>query len=681
MKDGRATMDFFAAQARARLRTRLLLVPYVLALAAVAVAMAIAAGLLYTPLAMYGVLPVHGDVVVDGRRFLSSFVEVLVHGVPRGVYLWTAAATAVVMVGASLARWWRLRDGGEAVAELMRADPVERHNATLAQTRLINVVEEMAIASGIAVPRVYVLAGERGINAMVAGYSSDEAVVIVTEGAFAALSRDELQAVMGHEFSHILNGDMRFNVQLMAMLYGVQFIGTTGTNMVHEAIAGSIGVERAAKRLDVLNLVPGAVFAFIGYWGLLCGRFIKAAISRQREHLADASAVRFTRHAESVAGALDTIVATKRGSYVWNPCAEEVSHMFYAQAVNVWLGAWFATHPHIEARIRAVDPTFQRIDYRRRRGTDTSPSDRPVAVISGGEVVRIHDPLQAYAQTNAVAPGRAFAETLVASVGRPAPEHLGIAQALLARVPATLREQLATPDGAAGVLFALALEDDLAVRAKELAVLGERRGEAAVAGARDAYSPVSALGRPYQLVLAELALPVLKAQEQRQRNAFLADHQAVVEADQRVTLREFVLHALLRQHLREDAGRAIRSAFKSVEEVKADACAVLSVVAHTAGGEQAGAAFEAGKRWLGVEVGAILPVAELSTQRIGQALERLRLLQALEKPRILKACTDAAAADDNLRLAEIEFVRLVAATLGCPMPPVLAAIDPGKLAA
>jgi hypothetical protein len=154
-----------------------------------------------------------------------------------------------------------------------------------------------------------------------------------------------------------------------------------------------------------------------------------------------------------------------------------------------------------------------------------------------------------------------------------------------------------------------------------------------------------------------------------------------MEVDQRVTLREFVLHAFLRQHLREDAGRPVRSVFKEVGEVKADAHVVLSMIAHAGGSEKAAAAFDAGKRWLGVELEAPIPVAELSTRRVGDALERLRQLQALEKPRILKACSDTVGADETLKLAEVELLRLVAAALDCPLPPLLATLDPTKLAA
>ena len=680
---GRATMDFFAAQARAQLRTRLLLLPCALSVLGLAAAMAFAASLIYTPIAMYGVLPLRAGVELDLSRMAATFFNVLLRGVPLPVYAWTAGATLLVVLLASLWRWFELRAGGEAVAELMNALPVERHGATLAQTQLINVVEEMSIAAGIAVPRVYVLPGERAINALAAGYSADEATVVLTEGAFASLSRDELQAVIGHEFSHILNGDMRFNVHLMALLHGIQFIGATGNRMVQDGIAGSLGVARGAKRLDVGRLLVGSVLAFVGYWGLMCARLIKAAISRQREHLADASAVRFTRHGESVAGALDTIVATRRGSYVWNPHAEDVSHMFYAQAVNVWLGPLFATHPYIEDRIRAADPGFDRLAYRRRRGTDTSPSERPVAVIDGGgNVVKVHDPLKAYAGTNTVAHGASFAATLVASVGRPSAEHLDAARRLLARLPQELRARMDTADGAAQVLCALALEGDMLARVAAFSALAGRRGEAWVASTREAYALVAPLGRPYTLLLAELALPPLKAQKkQAARDAFLADHLAVIEAGGRVTLREFVLHAYLCQHLREDAGRPVRSAFRAVGEVREDARAVLSMMAHAAGGERAAAAYDAGKPWLGVEAGDMLPLAGLTTRRIGEALERLRLLQALEKPRILKACTDAAVADGKLRIGEAEQLRLVAATLGCPLPPVLSALDPATLSA
>ena len=674
-------MDFFEAQARAKARTTWLLVLYLASLGAVSLAMALAAGLVYTPMAMFGLLPVGGGVELDFSRMIGTFFKVLTKGVPRELYVLTMAGTLFVMVIASLHRWFQLREGGFAVAELMRAEQVTRSNATVAQTRLLNVVEEMSIAAGISVPAVFVLPGEKGINAMAAGYGPNEAVVILTDGAFASLSRDELQAVMGHEYSHILNGDMRLNVQLMALLHGVDFIGTTGAQMVRESVSGSINVAREKQTLAIGPLFVGAILAVVGSAGLFCARAIKAAISRQREHLADASAVRFTRHGEAAAGALDTILATKRGSIVWNPHAEDVSHMFYAQAINVWMGPLFATHPYIEDRIRSVDPGFRRTEYRRKRGTDTSPADRAVAVISGGEVVQVHDPLGAGARSAPLV-AAAGAAALIAAVGRPAPEHLDAARRLLGAVPQELCARLGDAEGAAQVLCALVLDADMVARERGLSVIAERRGKEWATAVRSAWSGASKLGRGYMLPLAELALPALKAQKKQElRDAFLADHLAVMEVDKRVTLREFVLHAFLRQHLREDAGRPVRSVYKSVEEVKADAHVVLSMIAHAGGGENATVAFDAGKRWLGVELEAPIPVGELSTRRVGDALEKLRQLQALEKPRILKACSDAVDADKTLKLAEVELLRLVAATLDCPLPPMLATLDPTKLAA
>jgi len=339
----------------------------------------------------------------------------------------------------------------------------------------------------------------------------------------------------------------------------------------------------------------------------------------------------------------------------------------------------FPTHPPIQERIRRTHPQFQRLDYRKRRGSAVSPSDRAVAVLDGGgNIVKVHDPLDALRSGGA---GAALTAAVVAdAVGRPAAAHVDYARKLLASIPPLLRTRMATPEGAAQLLFALACEPDEAVRKEELAALAARRGEEFAAGAAEAYRLAAPLGRAAGLDLAELALPVLRAQKQPLRDAFLADHQAVIEADKRVTLREFVLHTFLRQHLREDAGRPVRSVYKSVGEVKADAHAVLSMVAH-AGGADSAAAFDAGKRWLGVELDAPLPVAGLSTRQVGESLERLRQLQALEKPRLIKACTDTVNADGTLRIPEVELLRLVAASLDCPLPPLLASLDRATLQA
>jgi Zn-dependent protease with chaperone function len=671
--------DFFELQEMARRTTRRLILLYVLAVIAVAFALSAIAGALYAVLLLFSGGPLAGGVTIDYGSLVASYFNVWLFGVPRTFYVWAAGATLVTMIAATLWRTWQLRGGGEAVAELLGARRLERARATAAQTRLINVVEEMAIASGVAVPPVYVLEDERAINALAAGYAPNEAVVIATQGALEKLTRDELQGIVAHEFSHILNGDMRLNVRLLGLLYGIVFIGQTGQVLLRMATAGAIGVEREKQVIGVPQLVAGGLLASVGYVGLMAARLIKAAIAHQREFLADAASVQFTRNPDGIAGALDSTRSLRLGTWVANPHAEETSHMFFAQAVSVWLGQAFATHPPIDARIRRVHPRFNQVEYRRTR--DGLYEQREIAVLDGlGNVVKVIG--ADGAERKGAARGGLAAAVAVAAVsdqiGRPTREHLDVAARMLGALPAVTRRRMETAAGAAQVMFALALERDDTARAKEFAVLEARRGTADCSAVVDAFGEIGRITRPFVLPLIELALPVLKAQPQAARDAFVADLTAVVEADRRVTHGEFVLLTFLRQHLREGAGKPISTKYRDLREVIEDARLVVSLVAHAARGESA-EAFAQGAKWLELAPDALVPVAEISIGGVGTALERLRVLAPLVKPRVLRACVDAAA-DGGFTLAQAEMLRAVAATLDCPVPPVLAALDPATLA-
>jgi Zn-dependent protease with chaperone function len=556
----------------------------------------------------------------------ASYAGVAALILPRPLVPLVALAVVATILVVSALRAWQLREGGPAIAEVLGARYVEPGQCTPTERRLINVVEEMAIASGIAVPPVYVLAYDDAVNALVAGHSPNEAAIIVTKGALAKLSRDELQAVMGHEFSHILNGDMALNIRLTCVLAGLSWLGDRGEEMVWEATKRTRSADEDGSPAALTAMV-GAAIAFVGFPGVFAADAIRAAISRQRELLADQASVQFTRNPDGIAGALDSILATNSGTVVRASHAAELAHLFFAPAVAHW---WtFPTHPPIERRIRLAHPRFDRAGYRERR----HGKRREVAVIDGaGNVVKNVDTGPAG----------------VAAV--PTPQHVDYAVQLLAALPGALRDALHSPDGARDALLALV---------------------------RDGALP--GVPRHHLLTLAELAVPALRGQPQKARDAFIAELAAAVQADRKVTLGEFVLFTFIKQRLREGAGQPIRTQFAKLEEVAADAHAVLSLVA-LASGDAAGA-YARGNAIAGLAEAAPLGRDQLDTPRISEALERLRHLAPLRKPALLKACFEAAAADGELRLAEAELVRMVAATLDCPVPPLLAARDPGALAA
>jgi len=648
-------MDFFARQDAARRTSRWLVLWFLVAAATVALAMALAAVIVVTLAAMVlGTVPGAGDAYV-WHGVPGYFADVFVQVAPP-VGTIAGAAVATTILGVSGLRLWQMREGGTTVAWLLGAHYLDRSRVMPAEAKLLNVVEEMAIASGIAVPPVYLLPDD-AINALVAGYSPNESVVVVTRGAVHKLSRDELQGVMGHEFSHILNGDMALNMRLVSLLAGIACFGEWGEALTLAGARVASAKTAEERGGEVLLALFGAAVALVGFPGLFAAEALKAAIARQRELLADAASVQFTRNPEGIAGALDSIRYLGAGTTLRSAYAVELSHMFFAPAVVRWW-AW-PSHPPIEERIRRVHPRFNREDYRRTRHAATYRDGR-VAVLDGaGNVVKVLGGIGAAA----------------ALVEPPRTEHVDHARRLLERLPDTVRTRLATPEGAAQVMFALLLEREGPVRERQLELLG-----AAAEPVAAARFELQGVGRRQFLLLVELGLPALKAWPQKRRDAFLAMVRALVEADQKLTLGEFVHATLLRQHLREGAGKPIPTKFRTVEEVAQDAQTVISLIAHASKGDTQ-ASHAKGRAVLGIALPAPLPVSELTAERLQGSLERLRHLQPFQKPRVLKACVETAAADGPFRLAEMELVRAIAATLDCPIPPVIRALDPATLTA
>jgi len=465
-------------------------------------------------------------------------------------------------------------------------------------------------------------------------------------------------------------------VRLLGVLFGIVCIGQFGQFLIRSTAYRTVRVSRENRGPEVALVFLGIALAMIGFLGLEFARLIKAAISRQREYLADASSVQFTRNPDGIAGALDTIAASPRSTLVGNAHAEELSHMFFAQGVANWMGSLFDTHPPIEERIRRVRPGFQRSRYRAARAALLGTGDKPVAVLDGaGNVVKTvggaDRGVDAARVTAAVA-------AVAASVGNPTAAHVDFAQRLLAEIPPALRAWLADPERAQQVVFALAIAGDEPSRVAKLAELRARRGEDASRAVGEAYAETSRLDRGYALPLLSLALPALKGLSQPRRDALVADVAKVVEADSKVTLAEFVLATLLRQQLREGAGNPIPTRYRALGEVDGELRTVLSLVAHAALADTA-LAYAKGAEYLSLNVREPVPPEDLSTARVGEALERLRVLAPLAKPRVIKACLEVASADGIITLAQAELTRMVAATLDCPLPPVLATLDPATL--
>src|SRR5262252_1628740 len=369
-----------------------------------------------------------------------------------------AAGVGILVGGASAFKVAQLASGGQAVALMMGGVEVPGTTTDARQKRLLHVVEEMAIAAGVPVPPVYIL-DEPGINAFAAGYAPGDAVVAVSQGCLEYLTRDELQGVVAHEFSHILNGDMRLNIRLIGLVFGIIVLAVTGRMLM---LTG--GRRSSSQRNDSqagLMLVGMGVFA-LGLVGAFFGRLIMAAVSRQREYLADASAVQFTRNPDGIAGALKKIGGLQEGSRINDPGAAEVAHMFFANALGGGLGGLLATHPPLRERIRRLDPQFD----------GTFPVVRPVGVEAreaegprpGRAPRRPSLPTIPGLPQLPVAALGLTAEAAASRVGDVSPREIRYAEGLQEDIPASLRAAAQEPFGARAVIYALLLDPQPDVR-------------------------------------------------------------------------------------------------------------------------------------------------------------------------------------------------------------------------
>ena len=554
-----------------------------------------------------------------------------------------------VVGGGSLFKIAQLRGGGKAVAEGLGGRLVHSDTRDLTERKLRNVVEEMAIASGTATPPVYMLDDELGINAFAAGFSPSDAVVGVTRGCAEQLSRDELQGVIAHEFSHMLNGDMRLNIRLIGVVHGILIIGIIGYILLRSA-----GLSRGRGGRDnsgAALLAAGFGLMIIGFLGTFFGNLIKASVSRQREFLADASAVQFTRNPEGISGALKKIGGFETGSRIEHPNAPEASHMFFGQGIASGINAMFSTHPPLAERIRRLDPSF-----------DGDVAGAPVA-----------GPPSAEAAVSGFA--GAPAATAVDQIGQTTPAHLRHAAQLIASLPTEVVESAHEAYGARAVIYALLIDRDADARRIQLDRLASHADPAVYAETGKLLPLVERVGTGARLPLVDLAIPALRELSPAQYAAFKANVEELIEADRKIDVFEWTLQRILLHHLAPEfeKARPARVKYRSLERVAPHCQVVLSTLAHAGSRSEAAAshAFGLGVSELSVPGLDLLPVDRCGLAQLDAAFSVLEELAPQPKGQLLHACAVTVAADREVNVVEAELLRATADSLGCPMPPLL----------
>jgi Zn-dependent protease with chaperone function len=655
-------MDFFAAEQRAKKRTTRLLVLFGFAVAGTVIAGYVAT-IMALRLSAGSVRSRYGQ-----RSYQSQDAYAQTPFWRPGVFAAVSVGTLAVIGIASLYKWSEFSAGGSAVAESVGGRRVDPHTTDLKERQLLNVVEEMAIASGLPVPAVYILDEEPAINSFAAGLTSSDTVVTVTRGTLQKLTRDELQGVVAHEFSHILNGDMRMNVRVTAIIFGILVIGLAGRATLWGMRSGS---TRAKGNGAAMVLAIGLALLIIGYVGYFFGRLIQASLSRQREFLADASAVQFTRNPDGVTGALKKIGGYAIGSSLETHRAAEIGHFFFAQSFVSNFGGFWATHPPLGERITAIDPKFD--------GKFTEPPE--VVDVAKEPWSKVERMAPAATPSPAAAPfpaaGAAFAAALTAAAGTLTPEGAAGAQALLAEIPASLRTAARSPHDAPVVLFGLLLDDDEAVRQKQMAMVAASAGSEALHTLQQLEPAFRQLKPAHKLPVLQLALPALKALPPTALGSFAGTLDDLVQADGRVSTFEFALQRLVLRALaiNRDPSEPVTQIY-SFQAVTNEISVVLSALAHASSDDAAEAAraFAEGASQLKLVEGkiAFLPESASGLEQLDAALDRLAGASGPIKQRLLMAAAHVVSADGVLLTAEAELLRAVAASLDVPMPPMSA---------
>jgi Zn-dependent protease with chaperone function len=636
-------MNFFARQDEARRASRRLVVLFGLAVLAVVAAVD------------FVVFMLMRQAEVRSLGYVPPLTDWLAAH-PRLVVGTSLVVLAIISI-ASFYKTMVLGGGGGVVAQSLGGVRISADTTDPLQRRLLNVVEEMAIASGVPMPEVYLLEQESGINAFAAGHNTSNAAIGVTRGALTTLNRSELQGVIAHEFSHILNGDMKLNVRLMGLLFGLLVIALIGRTVLH----GATRVRGDRKGGVIIVVLIAVAVLIIGHVGLFFGRLIQAAVSRKRESLADASAVQFTRDPGGLRGALVKIGASAAGSRVGNPEVEEVAHMLFAPGMS----RFFATHPALVDRLKAIDPRF-----------DPKEIDSARARMAAQAAVEVESPPAARAaglksMIDLPAAGPAMVAELV---GNPGTAHMQLAREIRESLPEAIVAAGRHPQSARALLLALALDSNPEIRARQKQAIALRLTPevAAVTGALEPH--VDAL-EPEQRIPALLrGFAALRQLTHEERVQLMACLNGMLPRDGNVALHSYVLRKLAQMHMRDDLNPGARESRLTLQAVQQDAQVLFSVLAQHGHSDPTGArrAYEAGMHHLFPRERPGYGLTGPWAPALDGALSRLDQLAPIAKEQLVEAMVATVTHDQQLTMGEAELLRAVCASVHCPLPPLVA---------
>ena len=564
--------------------------------------------------------------------------------------------TLVVILVTSLIRWQQLRKNGGLKAVLMAgAVPVNLNTQDHQYRQLINVVEEMSIASGMPVPEIFVMENELGINAFVAGTEPHNTYLAVTRGCLEQLSRDELQGVIGHEYSHILNGDMRINLKLIGILAGITVIGQLGEflmNARRRTRHNNRQHSRNSSKSSGQALIIGLAIMIVGYIGLFFARLIKAAISRQREFLADASAVQFTRNKTGIANALYKINQHPFGAELTAKSAEELSHMCFESSHKLsFFKKLLSTHPPTQQRILKIDPYF-------------SPSPTHKSQTSSlDKVPETQDP-------KVTASEFVTSSLLVGQIGNLQSNHIEMAQQRLSQINRKLASIARGQDPEASakclVYGMLVLENTLP--RQELLTLAEKwLTPQEMKSINNIIDDLNSQSHEQHWMLLELAIPRIKLLQDKEKHEFLTKIKKLVDCDRKVSIKEYLIYSITKRWL--DHSKEPANAFNNYQRLSADLSYLLTVfLASTSNSKEKNDKLHSDILFsFGLKPNSNQQTT-FNANKFHQSLLKLSQLNPLLKRPVIEAFASCIASDNRMSKEEFLLLRVVCEYMDCPVP-------------
>jgi len=664
-------MDFFERQDRAKDSTKILSLYFVMAVL----------------LTLVGVNMVFATVIGSGQTFNP------ITSTYWATHYFTIVSLSTIgfIVLGNLIVYFDIRGGGSIIAEQVGASPVNMNSPDSTIKQFINIVEEMSIASGVIVPALYVMEYEDSINAFVAGLKEDNTVLVVTQGALNNLDRDALQGIVGHEFSHILHQDMRINLKLIGTVTGISMIGELGYAAVSSLFSDHRGYgythrNRHHRRYrnpgkSLFNsssdsgnsfLRPYAIIGLglliVGYIGLFFGRLIKATISRQREYLADASAVQFTRNKDGIAKALTTILYHQNGSFLETAKAERVSHMCFGESLK--FSSMFATHPPLEDRIKAISPSYL-VQYKiKKRNERTDKRKEETGASSSGKTTHYSSSNYISSFSNHDQTVNVSRSDIMACVGSPQPEHLDVAHDLLAVIPDLLHLAAYSESSARAVIYAMILASTKDKQKISYTAI-EKYESIEISENTRKFSELMQRGNnAIRLPLIELCFPTLKKLDDGTKSLFLKLCMRLCSLDKKISSFEFILITIIRAEL--TAPTETLTEYNKIKPVLASIERVLTLLVYIGKNkepEEVFSSFMSKFRHTGLD---ILPISECKHNRLSNDLIELSRLNAKIKKTVLNAFIGCIVHDDVVMPEEAELIRAISMVMGCPMPPLIA---------